>query len=144
MDFQLSVAARTLWQEARGEPPDGKQAVAHVIVNRRNSGRWGDTLASVCLARSQFSAWGPVTPTDANMLSNFRRSCALPDTDPALAALAAIVAAAETEPDPTGGALFYYATSIPAPSWASPMAICGRFGNQLFFKPKPPPPALTS
>lgn len=135
MDWNLGTAARTLWQEARGEPVDGQRAVAHSFINRRRTGRWGDSLASVCLARSQYSAWGPVTPSNKQMLANFRASCALVDDDPALVHLAALITAAETEPDPTGGATHYFATSIPEPPWARAPAIpCGQFGHHLFFR----------
>lgn len=135
MDWNLGTAARTLFQECRGEPLAGQKAVAHVLVNRIKDGRWGPTLGSVCLARSQFSAWGPVTPSNANMRANFRASCALADDAPELIAFAALIQAAlDGEPDPTNGATFYYAASIPAPDWAKTATPCGRFGGQLFFR----------
>lgn len=132
MDWNLSTAARTLWQEARGEPIEGKRAVAHALINRRNAGRWGDTLGSVCLARSQFSAWGPVVPSDKNMLANFRASCALSDDD--LDVLASLIVAAENEPDPTNGATHYYNPKAANPDWVKTATPCGKFGNHLFFK----------
>lgn len=134
MDWQISTAARTLFQEARGEPPAGQQAVAHVLWNRTRDGRWGSSLGSVCLSRSQFSAWGPVTPSNVNMLANFRASCALADDDPVLMEMAAIVAAAQTEPDPTSQATHYHAKSIPVPMWATGAVPCGQFGSQLFYR----------
>ena len=136
MDWNLGTAARTLWQEARGEPLEGQRAVAHAIYNRLKDGRWGSTLGSVCLARSQYSAWGPVTPSNANMLADFRTSCALADDDPALIAFADLIAATMVEPDPTGGATHYYnPKAVPRPSWAETPAVpCGQFGRQLFFK----------
>lgn len=48
---------RTVIGEARGESAAGKAAVAWVIRNRFYSGRFGMTLANVCLAPKQFSAW---------------------------------------------------------------------------------------
>lgn len=135
MDWNLGTAARTLWQEARGEPLSGQQAVAHSFINRRDSGRWGDTLGCVCLAHSQYSAWGPVTPSSAPMLANFRASCVLADDDPELITLASIISVAETTLDPTGGATHYYAKSITPPAWATaPAVLCGQFGNQIFWK----------
>lgn len=133
MDWNLGTAARTLWQEARGEPADGQRAVAHVIVNRMKDGRWGNSLASVCLWRSQFSAWGPVTPKDKNMVANFTASCDLADNDPALLRLASIITEALSEPDPTNGATHYFAVSIPAPAWTKDATRCGQFGHHLFF-----------
>ena len=129
MDWNIGVASRTLYQEARGEPLQGQQAVAHVLVNRMRSGRWGATLASVCLTRAQFSAWG--NPHDPN----FYPSCALADDDQLLIQFAALIQAAlDGETDPTGGATSYYAASIPAPYWVSGATPCGQFGHQLVFK----------
>lgn len=147
MSWASSTAARTLWQEARGEPLAGKRAVAHVLWNRLRLGRWGKSLGAVCLSRSQFSAWGPVTPRDSGMLANFRASCALRDDDPELLALEKIVADAEKEPDPTGGAVYYYNPKAVAhvPTFvtgdpetgAKPGVFCGRFGNHMFYKEPP-------
>lgn len=48
----------TLWGEARGEPIEGKVAVASVIMNRwKHPKRYGQTIKAVCHARSQFSCW---------------------------------------------------------------------------------------
>jgi spore germination cell wall hydrolase CwlJ-like protein len=46
---------RNIFHEARGEPFEGKIAVAQVTFNRLSDGRWGKTLCSVVFARSQFS-----------------------------------------------------------------------------------------
>lgn len=129
MDWAFATAARTIWQEARGEPLVGQQAVAHVIVNRLKSGRWGHSLATVCLAPLQFSGWDASDP-------NRMAAAALHDDDPALLALGTILqAAVDGGPDPTSGAMWYYATTMPhPPSWAETMTPCGQFGNQKFFK----------
>jgi hypothetical protein len=78
MTFALEIAARTVWQEARGEPEEGQRAVAHVIVNRLRDGRWGKSLASVCLADRQFSGWNN---SDPNRIA----ACTLPDDNASLA-----------------------------------------------------------
>lgn len=128
MSWVLDTAARTLWQEARGEPLDGQRAVAHVMWNRVRDGRWGTNLATVCLWRAQFSGWYvPANP-------NFKAACALQDADVILLGLRIIVAAAEHDADPTNGALFYYADSMKnAPKWAKDMTFRGQFGNQKFW-----------
>jgi N-acetylmuramoyl-L-alanine amidase len=131
MDWSLGTAARTMFQEARGEPLVGQKAVAHTFVNRMKDGRWGTTLGEVCLWSSQFSGWRSADP-------NFSLSCRLPDTDPNLVAYAALITAALGEADPTGGALFYYALSMPkAPIWAAAMRKCGVFGHQTFLSDRP-------
>lgn len=101
-------------------------------------------MGAVCLARSQFSAWGPVTPSNSEMLANFRDSCALADTDPALVQLGALITAAQNETDPTAGAIYYYnpraVTHTPTfvvgdpVSGIKPGIFCGKFGHQIFYK----------
>ena len=131
MGWNTGTAARTIWQEARGEPLIGQQAVAHVLVNRAADGRWGKTLSEVCLWHMQFSGWRSIDP-------NFSAACRLPDTDPNLVAYAGLISAAMAhEPDPTGAALFYYALSIPQPGWAATMRKCGTFGHQVFLSDRP-------
>lgn len=62
----------TLWGEARGEPIEGKVAVASVIINRwKVPNRYGKTIRGVCHARAQFSCWwrfGGVANYEAVML----------------------------------------------------------------------------
>lgn len=128
MDWSLGTAARTLYQEARGETLPGQQAVAHVLVNRMKDGRWGKTLGEVCLWHMQFSGWRNVDP-------NFPVSCRLSDDEPVLIALASLIQEAlDGAPDPTGAATHYYAISIKAPAWVAGATFCGQFGNQRFFK----------
>lgn len=51
----IQLIAVTLYGEARGEPPEGKRAVAEVILNRAQ--KWGKTIKNVCLAKNQFSCF---------------------------------------------------------------------------------------
>lgn len=136
MDWNLGTAVRTLWQEARGEPVEGQRAVAAVLVNRLHAGRWGATLASVCLWHAAFSGWFSPRQHDGKPFRdpNFAAACDLADDDHALISLAGVMAAALNGEDPTGGATHYYAKSIPAPDWVKDAVFCGRFGNQLFYK----------
>lgn len=140
--FDTAVASRTLAQEARGEPPAGQIAVAWTLRNRLATGRWGKSLASVCLWRAQFSGW--YVPTDPN----FAYACNLADDDPTLLKMQQVLAsllAADADTDPTNGAISYYAASLsPAPYWASSMYPRGQFGHQLFFADTPAhPPELS-
>ena len=54
---EQDLAIRMIAMEARGEPEEGKQAVANVILNRYRSGRYGDTLTDVITAPNQFEPW---------------------------------------------------------------------------------------
>lgn len=131
MNWGHDTATRTLYQECRGEPRDGQVAVAWVIRNRLESGRWGNSLGSVCLWRNQFSGWLSSDP-------NFGASCALQDSDKTLAALSDIldeVMTADPKTDPTGGAQYYFASSMKQPpTWAAGMVQTATIGRHNFFK----------
>lgn len=51
----LELLARLVWVEARGEPDEGQQAVAEVILNRLASGQFQDTMRGVIYADNQFA-----------------------------------------------------------------------------------------
>lgn len=51
---EIQLLARVIWVEARGECEKGQQAVAEVILNRLESGRFADTLHDVVYAEGQF------------------------------------------------------------------------------------------
>jgi len=126
--FAEEVAVRTLYGEARGEPREGQRAVAHVLWNRVRDGRWGKTLATVCLARMQFSCWNASDP-------NRDQIAALRDDDPILQKLYSILDEARIESDPTGGATHYYSTSmIQPPKWSIGATFCGQIGHHRFYR----------
>ncbi len=50
--------ARVVYAEARGESFEGQVAVASVILNRYESGKFGSTVKKVVFARSQFAVSG--------------------------------------------------------------------------------------
>ncbi len=101
------ILARTLWGEARNEGFQGMQAVANVIINRKKSRRWPNSVRSVCLQKKQFSAWNKNDPNRVKMLavtdSDSRYKMALEISTRALL---------ESLPDITGGADHYL--NIPA------------------------------
>ncbi|QLC26170.1 cell wall hydrolase [Parasphingopyxis algicola] len=54
-DDELECLVRTISNEARGEPRDGKLAVAQVVMNRVASPLFPDTICGVVYQRRQFS-----------------------------------------------------------------------------------------
>lgn len=135
MTWAFDVAARTLCQEARGEPLDGQTAVAWVIKNRLASGRWGNSLASVCLWRAQFSGWYSPRGTPPTADPNFAYACDLPDNDQTLSHMQSVLQTVmESQSDPTSGAMFYYSTTIAAPAWVDESQFCAEFGKQRFYR----------
>ncbi len=125
--FTLAVAG-----EARGEPWEGKVAVAHVVMNRfAKPGWWSEnrddipdhTIAAVCADPFQFSCLNNGDP-------NLRYLAMLPRTNPVYLECQAAALAVLTgrEPDPTGEATHYFKTGTPEPKWAAgktPVAVIG-------------------
>ena len=108
---------RTIAFEASGEPEEGKAAVAHVILNRKKSGRWGDNIKDVVTRPWQFEPW-TTRRTEMEQLS--------PD-DPRYQDAARIAEGVITGriPDPTAGATHFLNPTIvrqrrggSLPSWA--------------------------
>jgi hypothetical protein len=130
------MAIRTMWAEARGEAEDGEAAVAHVMLNRLNSGKYGKTLKDVALAKNQFEPWGN-PQTRAKMV-------ALQQTDPEYQRLANIFdrAAKGEAPDNTGGAVNFWSPTAQAglgrkpPKWASTMEKRANIGRHEFYADK--------
>ena len=56
-DKELDELCRVMFLECRGEPFEGKVAVAEVILNRVISEDWPDTVHDVLSQRGQFSTW---------------------------------------------------------------------------------------
>lgn len=53
-DAETKLLARLVWVEARGESPEGQQAIAEVVLNRYVSGRFGDNISNMINDESQF------------------------------------------------------------------------------------------
>lgn len=123
---------RTLAFEASGETEIGKVAVAHVILNRKKSGRWGRRIADVVTSPWQFEPW----MTRRNEVER------LPRTDPRYleAAKVADAVLAGHIPDPTAGATHFLNPVIvrqrrggSLPSWAD---VGGQpIGRHVFYCP---------
>lgn len=126
----IDVLARTLWGEARGEPAEGKIAVAWVICNRVAKPRWwGRDVISVCRKPWQFSCWNENDPNRTKLLA------VTPATESFLrciARAAGVLAGIYT--DPTGGATHYLNPHLADPDWDDGMIVTARIGRHVFFK----------
>jgi hypothetical protein len=126
---QRDLLIRTIIGEAAAEPFVGQQAVANVVLNRLNSGRFGDSLEDVLFAPAQFEPW------------NTRKEelLAIPQTASTYRTADMAVEAA-LQDDPTGGALNFYAPDVMEgrggePAWAANMRANGTartIGNHIF------------
>lgn len=127
------LVIRTIFGEASAEPDEGKAAVAAVIRNRLNAGRFGKTAADVVLARNQFEPW---SRPDAK-----RRMENLPIESPVYKKIGDIVDRTfSTDEDPTNGSTHFFAPQAQAalgrdvPSWAKGEGIV--IGRHTFFAPE--------
>ncbi len=133
--YQKDILVKTILSEARGEGIDGMTAVASVIANRANSGRFPADPAAVALQPSQFSGWN--AGEGGNNPNQFQ-----PGTRQYNQALQIIdrVFSGQT-PDPTNGALYYHTPAV-NPSWAGAVNRYGtnQIGNHIFYNGRPTPP----
>ena len=110
-----ALAIATIWQEAAGEPYEGKLAVAAVIRNRMKRKYQSDgTVEDTVLRSFQFSGW------NTGQGSLRQRSARLDDQDPVVQDCAKAWKESELI-DPTHGAVLYFAPKSvkEAPYWAS-------------------------
>ncbi len=56
-DDDLDILAWTMLGEAGGQGQQGMSDVAHVVLNRLNTGKYGGSIQDVALAPKQFSTW---------------------------------------------------------------------------------------
>lgn len=125
-DYSVTLLALTLWREARGEPSEGRRAIAHVIRNRTvaTHGDW----VGVITKRWQFTSInGP--QNDPNLTkwpqlgdAEFN-DCMKIATDVYIGA----------DVDPTGGAVNYANLSACDPEWAKTMRQTCVIGRHTFF-----------
>ena len=108
---------RTIAFEAPDEPDEGKAAVAHVILNRKKSGRWGDSIKDVVTHPWQFEPW----------ITRRKEMDKLSPNDPRYqnAARVADAVLSGQMPDPTAGATHFLNPTVvrqrgggSLPSWA--------------------------
>lgn len=133
MAFDREIGALTIYCEASGEPHEGKVAVAATLFNRLKTGRFGKTIASVCLARYQYSEWNDDKADNANLI----RGAETPALNPVMADCLDAYDEASRGGDPSLGATHYYAVSIPAPAWAATGVETVQIGRHIFFKNVP-------
>jgi len=124
---QQECMALALYWEARGEGFRGMEAVGWTILNR------------------VYSPLFPATPCDVVYEGGERPGCQFSwycdgrsdrPTDPASWRHAMLVAGnllTRPGPDPTGGALFFHATSIAVP-WRRPRVRTAQIGGHVFYR----------
>jgi spore germination cell wall hydrolase CwlJ-like protein len=125
---EIECLALAIYFEARGEPGDGQEAVAHVVMNRLYDARFPKSVCGVVrqggyaiLNRCQFSFHcdgRPDLPVDS---VSWQRSIGL----------AKRIYWGFSQ-DPTAGALWYHADYV-APSWGTRLARGPKIGRHIFY-----------
>ena len=130
---ELHCLALTIYFEARGEPEDGKLAVAHVVMNRMKDSRFPDTICRVVQQggeqvrhRCQFTWWCDGLSDRPRNLRQWEKSKSLART-----------VFWGDRPDPTGGALWYHADYV-APTWAQAFSRTSQIGRHIFYQRSEP------
>lgn len=101
-DYEKLLLPLMMWREARGEGRDGMRAVGHVAWNRHQRGR---PLWQVITDDAQFTSINPPGKTSDPQLDVWPR-----EKDPRFAEalqLASDIMSGK-DPDPTGGATYYW------------------------------------
>ena len=121
-----ALAVVTIWQEARGEPHEGKVAVGEVIRNRMKLGKRPRSVAEVVLEPWQFSGFNT---RDRNRTP----SMMIDDEDPVVVECRAAWILSESS-DLIRGATLYFNPHIVQPAWASHVTFAAEIGNHRFYR----------
>ncbi len=121
IDDELTCLAIGVYFESKGEPLAGQLAVADVIINRSESGRFPKSICSVLKQRGQFSfVRGGRLPRVDTGSRNWRTALAV-----------AQVAKGELWDSPAPEALYFHARYV-SPRWKR--ARVASVGNHIFYR----------
>jgi len=125
-DYLLGIV--TVFQEAEGEPYEGKVAVAEVILRRTKRRYMSDgTVAGTCLRRLQFSGWND---NSKNRIRSLQIDTSTPVVDECVRAWVEADKGSEIVPD----CCHYYNAHIASPPWANGAEVVAVIGNHTFLK----------
>ncbi len=121
VDGEEKCLASAIFYEARSESFEGQLAVAQVILNRVQSGRFARSICGVVLQPSQFSfVRGGVIPAISKASKDWREALAI-----------ARIAQARLHPSSADNALFFHATHV-SPKWR--LNRVASIGNHVFYR----------
>jgi N-acetylmuramoyl-L-alanine amidase len=121
LDDEEKCLASAIFYEARSESFEGQLAVAQVILNRVQSGRFARSICGVVLQPSQFSfVRGGAIPAISKASKDWREALAI-----------ARIAQAKLHPSSADNALFFHATHV-SPKWR--LNRVASIGNHIFYR----------
>lgn len=120
-DSEMECLARAVYFEARGESLEGQLAVAEVIANRAESGRWPSSYCGVVKQKSQFSfVKNGRIPEPRRNTTAWKRAVAI-----------ARIVDGEHHESQVADALFFHARYV-NPGWR--LKRVGTVGNHVFYQ----------
>jgi len=127
-DWYKALLALVVWREARGEPLEGKLAVANVIRNRVEATHLPDQWDSIMERKWQFSS---LTAPEDGMLVQWPIH-----SDPTWVDSMNVADRVFTLGgcDNTNGATQYANLDVCNPAWAHTMTLTVKIGHHSFFK----------
>lgn len=114
---EKDLLARLVHAEAKGEPYEGKVAVAHVVLNRVDDERFPDTIKSVIFEKRQFQ------PVDNGSINEPADKEAERAVDEALAL-----------EDESGESVFFFNPDLTNSTWLRGKTVTEEIGNHRFAK----------
>lgn len=120
LDKEMRCLATAVYYESKGEPLDGQLAVAQVILNRVESGRFASSICGVVYQRGQFSfTWDsrPDRPAESAM---WRTAQAI-----------AVIAVTDNWREIVPNATHFHATRV-SPGWGRLKRVAS-VGNHVFY-----------
>lgn len=127
----LICLAWNVYFEARGEPIAGQYAVAEVTMNRKASGRYGDSICGVVYQQN----WDPIRKRYVGAFSwTERKTVPLPAGEQWERALQVAEAVYYgQEPSKLHGVMHFHAVHI-KPDWAADRKPVARIGRHVFYR----------
>ena len=120
---ELLCLAQAVYFEARGEPLSGQLAVAQVVINRAESGRFAASYCGVVTQPAQFSfVRGGRIPTPNAGSSAWTRAKAV-----------ALIADRGLWPSEAGDALYFHASHV-RPGWARARTTLATIDRHVFYR----------
>ena len=113
---QIKCLATAIYHEANNQTLAGKQAVGHVILNRKNNKQFPSSICGVVSQKNQFSWYG-------KMNHKYNKESLKIAKD----------MYTHRPTDNTNGALFFHNPSV-KPSWTNRMKMTRKIGNHYFYK----------
>lgn len=133
MSSEVECLARNIYFEAGAESYRGKQAVAHVTLNRMKSGEFPKRACDVVYQGANDGAKGCQFSWACDGMNKAVAISSKTWQESKAIAIAVLAGTREAAHDVTNGALYFHATHV-KPRWASKEKMTVKIDNHIFYK----------